>query len=242
MKKHHQLLATAIALCVSFAANATSTALAEQYLRATQVPEMLQAQIQAYTDEYAKNQEPAHRQRLHEYLERVMGWDALKDEYMGLVRSTYTDQEIKAFMQFANTPSGRSMRSKNTTFANKLAALSAKREQAVTAQYRASSAQNTPDEQEVQASDLAISKVEKFQSGDQLYFTGEIKNNGSKLARGVSIEANLFLGEKFVDQYSAYVTGAIPAGASRFFKIACGCKGAPPAAHDTFKLQAIAGY
>jgi len=243
MSKLTRHLATAVALCACLTANATSTALAEKYLHATQIPEMLQAQVEGYTDQYSKGQDDAYRKRVHDYLERVMGWNALKGEYLDLVRDTYSEQEINAFLQFMNTPSGRSMKSKNTAFANKLATIAAKRAQEVAAAERqASTEQESWNEQDVKASDLSISKIEKFQSGDQVYFTGEIKNNSNKLARGVSIEANLFLGEKFVDQYSTHVSGAIPAGASRLFKVSCGCKGSPPAEHDAFKLQVIAGY
>ena len=242
MKKRAKLLIAVACLGAWGTANATSTALAERYLRATQIPEMLQAQVEGYTDQYAKGQDPTYRRRVHDYLERVMGWAALKDEYMALVRETYTDQEINAFLQFMNTPSGRSMKAKNTTLPNKLAAIAAKRAQDVAAERQASTEQDSCEQPDVNPSELSINKVEKFQSGDQVYFTGEIKNNSKKQARGVSIEANLFLGERFVDQYSTYVSGAIPAGGSRLFKISCGCKGAPPAEHDSFKLQVIAGY
>lgn len=242
MNKKTKFFVAAAGLCACVTANATSTALAEKYLRATQIPEMLQAQVEGYTDQYAKGQDTVYRKRVHDYLERVMGWETLKDEYIGLVRDTYTEQEINAFLQFMHTPSGRSMKSKNTAFANKLATISAKRAQDVAAERQASTEQDARDQQDVNISDISISKIEKFQSGDQVYFTGEIKNNSKKLVRGVNIEANLFLGEKFVDQYSTYISGAIPAGGSRLFKISCGCKGAPPAEHDSFKLQVIAGY
>lgn len=242
MSRLLKIVVTAAALCTCFVANATSTAIAEKYLQATQIPEMLQAQVEGYTDQYAKGQDAAYRKRVHDYLERVMGWDALKEEYVLLVRETYTEREINAFLKFVDTPAGRSMTSKSTVFANKLAAISAKRVQAVEAERQATSHQDPRDDQDVKASELSISKVEQFQSGDQVYFTGELTNNSTKLARGVTIEANLFRGEKFVDQYSTYISGAVPAGATRLFKISCGCKGAPPAEHDSFKLHVISGY
>ncbi|PZP38454.1 MAG: hypothetical protein DI585_07315 [Pseudomonas fluorescens] len=203
---------------------------------------MLQAQVEGYTDQYAKGQDATYRKRVHDYLDRVMGWEALKTEYLALVRDTYTEQEINAFLRFVDTPNGRSMKAKNTTFANKLAAIAAKRAQEVAAERQINAESNAADQADATSSDLSLSKIQKFQTGDQIYFTGEITNNGKKLARGISIEANLFLGDKFVDQYSTYVSGAIPAGTSRLFKISCGCKGAPPAEHDSFKLQVIAGY
>lgn len=242
MKYRIRFFIAVASLGACITANASSTALAEKYLRATQMPEMLQAQVEGYTDQYAKGQDAAYRKRVRDHLERVMGWEALKADYVDLVRSTYTDQEINAFLQFMSTPSGRSMKSKNTAFANKLAAIAAKRTQDVAAEWQTYSESDSRDQADVNPGDLSIVKVEKFLVGEQVYFTGEIKNNSKKIARGVSVEVNLFLGERFVDQYSTYVSGAIPVGGSRLFKISCGCKGAPPAEHDSFKLQIIAGY
>ncbi len=226
---------------ISFGAQATSKELAEKFLRATQIPEMLQAQIEGYTDQYAKGQDAAYRKRVHEFLERAMGWDALKDDYLQLVQATYSEQELGAFIRFVNTPIGRSMQSKNTIFAGKLGTISAKRVQDLSA-GKPPANENVQDEQDFKTNELVVVKVEKFQLGEQVYFTGEIQNNGKKVARGVNIEANLFLGDRFVDQYSTYVTGSIAPGASRLFKISCGCKGNPPAQHDSYKLEVFAGY
>ncbi len=228
-------------LVSSVTAQATTKELAEKYLRATQVPEMLQAQVDGYTDQYAKGQDPVYRKRIHDFLQRTMGWDALKEEYLGLVQATYTEQEINALLRFINTPLGRSMQGKNTTFANKLAALSAKRVQDISAE-KLPTGDDSQDQADITATELIVTKVEKFQSGDQVYFTGEIQNNSKKMARGVNVEANLFLGDRFVDQYSTYISGGIAPGASRLFKISCGCKGNPPAEHDSYKFQVIAGY
>jgi hypothetical protein len=48
--------------------------------------------------------------------------------------------------------------------------------------------------------------------------------------------------DKFVDQYSTYLTGAIGPGKSQYFKISCGCKDSPPAEHDSYKLEVLGGY
>lgn len=229
-------------MVTSVSAQATSSALAEKYLRETQVPEILQAQISSYADQYAKGHDAAYRKLVHEYLERIMGWDVLKEQYLDLVRSTYTEQEINAFLQFSNTPPGRSMNAKNIIFASKLSAIAAQRGQDVVVEQQVENASDTQDRQSTEADELNIMQVEKFQVGDQIYFTGEIKNNGKHPARGVSIEVNLFQGTRFVDQYSTYIRGEIPVGASRLFKISCGCKDAPPAEHDAFKLHIVSGY
>lgn len=233
------ILVTLVA--VSVTAQATTKELAEKYLRATQVPEMLQAQVDGYADQYAKGQDAAYRKRIHDFLQRTMGWEALKDEYLGLVQTTYTEQEINALLRFINTPVGRSMQAKNTTFVSKLAALSAKRVQDVSA-GNFTSGDDGQDNADIKNTELIVIKAEKFQNGDQVYFAGEIQNNSKKIARGVNVEANLFLGDRFVDQYSTYISGAIAPGATRLFKISCGCKGNPPAEHDSYKFQVIAGY
>lgn len=241
MKSTLNALALIGLLAASVTAQAATKALAEKYLRATQTPQMLQAQVDGYTDQYARGQDAAYRKRIHDFLERTMGWDALKDEYFSLVQATYTEQELNAFIRFINTPLGRSMQEKNTLFASKLVAISAKRAQAVSASKDATN-NEAQDEQDLKPNELVVVKVEKFQNGDQVYFTGEIQNNGKKVVRGVSVEANLFLRDRFVDQYSTYISGGIAPGASRLFKISCGCKGNPPAEHDSYKLLAVAGY
>lgn len=241
MKQTLKTLFLAALLAASVTAQATTKELAEKYLRATQVPEMLQAQVDGYADQYAKGQDAAYRKRIHDFLQRTMGWDALKDEYLNLVQTTYTEQELNALLRFINTPIGRSMQAKNTTFASKLAAVSAKRVQDLSAE-KLSSGDDGQDNSDIKPTELIVVKIEKFQNGDQLYFTGEIQNNSKKIARGVNVEANLFLGDRFVDQYSTYISGGIAPGASRLFKISCGCKGTPPAVHDSHKFQVIAGY
>lgn len=241
MKHTLKTLLLAALLAASATTQATTKELAEKYLRSTQVPEMLQAQVDGYADQYTKGQDPASRKRIHEFLQRTMGWDALKDEYIDLVQTTYTEQELNALLRFINTPAGRSMQAKSTTFASKLATLSAKRVQDFSAE-KSAAGDDSQDNADIKANELIVVKVEKFQNGDQVYFTGEIQNNSKKVARGVNVEANLFLGDRFVDQYTTYISGGIAPGASRLFKISCGCKGSPPAEHDSYKFQVIAGY
>lgn len=241
MKAALKTLIAGSLFAVCLASHATTKEAAEKYLRATQVPEMLQAQVEGYTDQYAKGQDATSRKRLYDYLERVMGWEAVKEDYIRLVQDTYTEQEISAFIKFTNTPAGRSMTAKSTAFASKLATISAKRMQSVSPEQQEAS-ESSHGNQDAASNDLEIIGVERFQSGDQIHFTGQIRNNGKKVARGVNIEANLFRGERFVDQYATYISGAIPPGTSRLFKISCGCKGAPPADHDSFKINAIVGY
>jgi hypothetical protein len=67
-------------------------------------------------------------------------------------------------------------------------------------------------------------------------------NHGKRAAHGIHIQANLFNHDKFVDQYSTYLTGAIEPGKSQYFKISCACKDTPPAEHDSYKLEVMSGY
>jgi hypothetical protein len=241
MKNHLNTLALSAALATSLHAHGASGEQAEKYLLATHLPAMLQKQVDGYTEQYAKGQDAAYRQRVHDYLERVMGWEVLKKDYLSIVQDLYTEREINAFLRYASTPEGRSMLGKSATFANRLGAISAKRAQEASAGWQLSGSNGGKD-LAASSTDLVVAKVEKFQNGDQVYFTGEISNKGKTPAQSVTVEVNLFRGDRFVDQYSSYITGTIQPGSSRLFKISCGCKGSPPAEHDSFKVLVVGGY
>lgn len=89
---------------------------------------------------------------------------------------------------------------------------------------------------------FAFRDVEEIKRNGRSYFIGRVKNNGSSPARSVSIEINLLLKDKFVDQYSSYVTGDIGPGEERYFKVSCGYKDEPPAQHDSYKIGVVGGY
>lgn len=84
---------------------------------------------------------------------------------------------------------------------------------------------------------LVISDVRETNHHGVDLIVGTVKNTGKKSAHGVQIQADLFAHGKFVDQYSTYLSGAIEPGASKNFKISCGCKDSPPAEHDSYKLE-----
>jgi hypothetical protein len=90
--------------------------------------------------------------------------------------------------------------------------------------------------------DIAISGVEEVKHDGTTAIIGTATNHGKKAAHGIHIQANLFNHDKFVDQYSTYLTGAIEPGKSQYFKISCGCKDTPPAEHDSYKLEVLGGY
>jgi len=91
---------------------------------------------------------------------------------------------------------------------------------------------------ESSAKDFSLSNVEELKHDGVTSIIGSVKNSGKAKAHGVQVQANLFDHGKFVDQYSTYISGSIAPGESRNFKIACGCN-APPAEHDSYKLEVI---
>lgn len=93
-----------------------------------------------------------------------------------------------------------------------------------------------------QNNQFAFRDVEEVQRNGRSYFIGVVKNHGASAARGISIEINLFSKDKFVDQYSSYVTGDLGPGEERYFKVSCGCKDEPPAEHDNYKISVVGGY
>lgn len=95
---------------------------------------------------------------------------------------------------------------------------------------------------ETSAKDLTLSDVEEQKHDGATVILGTVKNDGKAPAHGVQIQADLFQHDKFVDQYSTYISGKIAPGESKHFKISCGCKDSPPAEHDSYRLQVIAGY
>jgi hypothetical protein len=90
--------------------------------------------------------------------------------------------------------------------------------------------------------DIALTGVEEVKHDGTTAIIGTATNHGKKAAHGIHIQANLFNHDKFVDQYSTYLTGTIEPGKSQYFKISCGCKDTPPAEHDSYKLEVLGGY
>jgi hypothetical protein len=93
-----------------------------------------------------------------------------------------------------------------------------------------------------QHNSFSFRNVEEIKRNGHSYFIGTVKNTGSIAARGISIEVNLFSRDKFVDQYSSYITGELAAGEERYFKVSCGCKDEPPTEHDSYKVEVVGGY
>jgi hypothetical protein len=94
----------------------------------------------------------------------------------------------------------------------------------------------------VSEKDYVLSDLVKNDEDGKVWIVGKFKNTSTRPLNGIELQANLYQGEKFVDQYSEMLTGTIRPGDSRLFKISCGCQNKPPAAHDSFKVVAIGGY
>lgn len=92
------------------------------------------------------------------------------------------------------------------------------------------------------SSDLVLSGIEKQTRGGQLFFTGRVENKSKAARRGVQIDVNLFMGKRFVDQYSAFVSGSIAPGETRYFKVTCNCKEIGIPQHDSYKVQIVDSY
>jgi hypothetical protein len=213
----------------------------EQYLAISRTQEAVQAQADGFSKQYATTATPKQMEQINRYLDSVLGWKAVKEEYTHLVQEIYTEEEIKAALAFTKSSMGQSIARKNQVFSSKASALVAKRVQAFA---QGAQKPDAPDREEQPSSTESLEAVgvERHLEADRLYFTGKVINKGKAPARGIQVEINLFAGPKFVDQYTTYISGAIPAGGERYFKVSCGCKDAQPAAHDSHRTSLISTY
>ena len=211
----------------------------DHYLSSAGLEAAFAGQIDAYKEQFSEKVPEGAKARMSEYLDRTMGWNNIKDSYAKLVMKTYTADEVRAAIAYLDSPMGKAWTSKNRAFFHDYGVLSAKNamnnvepnSHAPTAKY--------DDAGAATAGELLASNVEEHAMDGQTFFTGMLENKGKAKARAVQVEVNLFLGAKFVDQYSTYVAGNIPPGATRYFKVNCGCKGERPAQHDTFKVNVV---
>lgn len=218
-----------------------SDKLVENYLRATMAKESVDAQVSGFAKQYATASTPEQMVEINRYLSSVMGWGVVRPQYIKIIQETYTTEEINASLAFTESKLGKSISRKNIIFSEKVSALMAKNALAFS-QSQSNSDSLGDDARTAAPSSLSIVGLERHHESDQTYFTGKVVNAGKKSARGVQVEINLFKSERFVDQYSTYISGTVPSGGERFFKVACGCKGSQPAAHDSFKALAIESY
>lgn len=232
-------LALLVASASVLADTRPSKQLVEQYIKQAQAEQEIAAQVEGYAQQLSANADPETKAQIVKYLNAMIGWNTIKDQYAALVEKTYTAEELKAALAFLKSPAGSSITKKNQRFAQDMAALIATNVQQVSKQLSSSP---PSDGDASSGNELAAIDVEEQNQDGRIYFTGAIENHGKRPARGVQIEVNLFLAGKFVDQYTTYVSGVVVPGSSRYFKVSCGCKDSPPAKHDSFKVYVVEGY
>ncbi len=235
-------LATAIFLSSFSAFAEPSEKLVTKYLEDIRARETVEAQVAGFAKQYATAATPEQMVEINRYLNSVMGWEVVRQEYVKLIQDIFTAEELKASLRFASSPIGKSIAHKNIVFSEKASSLMAKNAQAFAASKSRSACTEGKNSQPVPAAKLAVVDIEKHQDSEHTYFVGRVTNTGNKSVRGVHVEVNLFQGDKFVDQYSTYIAGAIPENGERLFKVSCDCRGSKPAQHDSYRAIAIEGY
>lgn len=239
------ILAAAMFLATTaevFAANAIQEKLVSDYIKASRAEQIIATEIDTYIQQYAANASPGQKAQIERYFNDAMGWHVIKNQYAELLARTYTTEELKASLAFMKSPIGDSIVKKNIEFTHQMAAMISKNMMKASAQKaEALRSEDEPMSASPDASLVALN-VEEHMANGNTYFTGMIENRGTKIRRGIQIEINLFMAEKFVDQYSTYLSGSVPPGGQRYFKITCGCKDSPPAGHNSYKVQVVEGY
>ena len=117
-----------IAILLSFliasplmAADNTERQLALQYLTLTNMEGIINASLNEYDEQLFKNAPPSERTELRTMLENSIGWTATKNQLADLVTNLYTKEELKAYISFIKTPTGKSYNDKNSEFSKRYA-------------------------------------------------------------------------------------------------------------------------
>jgi hypothetical protein len=226
---------------VAFAAAPPEKGLVDSFLSSAGVEQAIDGQLDAYTEMLGDKMPDAARKKALDYMNSTMGWGAIKEPYAALVAKTYTADELKAAIAYFTSPLGASAVKKDRQFQHDLVTLLARNAE-LAAKGGSASASAKFDGAGNSSGDIVAAGVEEHVNDGQTYFTGALENHGKQSSSNVQVEINLFLGGKFVDQYSTYVTGSVTPDAPRYFKVTCGCKGSPPASHDTFKVNVVAAF
>ena len=226
---------------VALADNGPNRRLVEQYIRESRAEEISAAQIDGTVQQYSANLPAAAKSKMKQYFSTSVGWAAVNEQYTELIANAFTADELKSAIAYLRTPLGASFTKKYVALSRAMAVVSAANMQRANPQgLDGMSADSTFGEQSI--GDLSTAEVEEHKIDGRVYFTGTVENRGKQPARSVQIEVNLFSGGKFVDQYTSYVSGIVAPGATRYFKVNCGCKDSPPAPHDSYKVNIVSGY
>jgi hypothetical protein len=90
------------------------------------------------------------------------------------------------------------------------------------------------------AEGLKVVNYERAVRGDEVVFTGKLKNDGKTTARNFTIEVELFDSDKkFVDVCrESFYAGTVNPGEERNFKVSCGgCRNRPVPAHASHTVR-----
>jgi hypothetical protein len=71
---------------------------------------------------------------------------------------------------------------------------------------------NVESASEAARKDIVLSDLEEQKSDGRVAVIGTLKNTGSRPARGLQVEVELFQKGKYVDQYSTYISGSVGPG------------------------------
>jgi hypothetical protein len=106
---------------------------------------------------------------------------------------------------------------------------------------RAAGALDFGDRRPEAGKDYRLEDLRKIEEGGDIRIVGRITNlHATHALRGIVLQANLFQGKAFVDQYSESIS--LRPSETRLFKIDCGCRGNPPATHDRFEVVLVRSY
>ena len=109
--------------------------------------------------------------------------------------------------------------------------------------HEALSATGVAREELVSEKDSRLQDLRKIEENGSVWIVGRISNlRADRPLPGFELQANLFKGDQSVDQYSESMYGGMRPAEVRLFKISCGCKGNPPAAHDRFEVRVVPSF
>lgn len=108
-------------------AAAVDQALAIKFLEETKMDEIVKAGIDEYVNQLGKGATPEDQAKLRQTLEALAGWEVMKGPLVELVKQTYTQEEVNAYLAFVRTPAGASMTAKGAEFSRGMSMLSSER-------------------------------------------------------------------------------------------------------------------
>ncbi len=97
--------------------------LAVEYLELSKAKETVDATVDSYVNQIAKDNPKADRAKIQELYNRMMGWDALKEPILELVVKTFSQEELQGINEFYRTPPGQALADKSPKLSGELANL-----------------------------------------------------------------------------------------------------------------------